>query len=127
MTEEQFIEFIQYFKEHDGKYAFCVADLSEEGKIKDLYCIPSDKISYTILSDKHRNLGIILDKSVLRHCLAHKKLSSLVSNAKRYYKLIKKGKDVLGDVEYIKQLENGFDKFIDAWNAFIHTLEDETK
>ena len=104
MTEEQFIEFIQYFKEHDGKYAFCVADLSEEGKIKDLYRIPSDKISYTILSDKHRNLGIILDKSVLRHCLDHKKLSSLVSNAKRYYKLIKKGKDVLGDVKYIKKI-----------------------
>lgn len=123
MTEEQFIEFIKYFQEHDGKYAFCIADLSEKGKMKDLYRIPSDKLSYIVLSDKYRNLGIVFDKSVLRNCLDSEKLVALKSNAKEYSKLINKGKDVLGDVEYVKQLESGFNKFIEAWNNFVNSFE----
>jgi hypothetical protein len=126
MNEQQFIEFIKYFQEHDAKYAFGLADLSEDNCVKDFYRIPSEKLSYKILgADKKGGLCIVFDKSILRSCIDSKRLKKIQPSILNYLELIKKGKDVLGDVEYIKQLESGFDKFIEAWNDFLYTLEDE--
>jgi len=125
MTEEQFIEFIKYFQEHDAKFSFGLADLSEKNKMKDFCRIPPDKISYKVLANRKGALCVVLDKSILRTVIDSKELKKIKPSISNYIELIKKGKDVLGDVEYIKQLESGFNEFITAWNDFVYTLDNE--
>ena len=126
MTEEQFIEFIKYFKEHDAKFSFGLADLSEKNKIKDFCRIPPEKISYKIvMANPQGALCVVLDKSILRTIIDSRELKKMKPSILNYIKLIKKGKDILGDVEYIKQLESGFNEFITVWNDFIYTLDNE--
>jgi len=125
MTEEQFIEFIKYFQEHDAKFSFGLADLSEKNKMKDFCRIPPDKISYKVLANRKGALCVVLDKSILRTVIDSKELKKIKPSISNYIELIKKGKDVLGDVEYIKQLESGFNEFITAWNDFVYTLDNK--
>ena len=125
MTEEQFIEFIKYFQEHDAKFSFGLADLSEKNKMKDFCRIPPKKISYKVLTNRKGALCVVLDKSILRTIIDSKELKKIKPSISNYIELIKKGKGVLGDVEYIRQLESGFNEFIDAWNDFISTLDNE--
>ena len=125
MTEEQFIEFIKYFQEHDAKFSFGLADLSEKNKMKDFCRIPSEKISYKVLTNRKGALCVVLDKSILRTIIDSKELKKIKPSISNYIELIKKGKGVLGDVEYIKQLESGFNEFITAWNDFVYTLDNE--
>ena len=125
MTEEQFVEFIKYFQEHNTKFSFGLADLSEKNKMKDFCRISPDKISHKILTNRKGALCVVLDKSILRTSIDSKELKKMKPSISNYIKLIKKGKDVLGDVEYIRQLESGFNEFITAWNTFICTLNNE--
>lgn len=125
MTEEQFIEFIKYFQEHDGKYSFGVANITDN-RISNLHRIPPKKLSYKILGSNKGSLCIVFDSSILLNlCINQNDLNKVKLNVSKYRDLIKKGRDVLGNVEYINQLESGFNEFLQAWNDFFNTFQNK--